>query len=235
MQCKNITDTSLPTNLGENSVETSTTTTQDIYFLPELLSSSDATKTKIYAILNNDLTYLFYSLQKDLQSLLPSLTMISSAETLYPFVPEFDPSHDITITFDYDSSNNNTYINIQGLSLLANNGFIYVAAVENNQSFYMDFYALRTGNGGQGKYYMDYVVNGQTFAYNFTGLKNNTVYQVFYAASDENPGYFPNYNSVSSVSINTTFALTSAGERIGGYLICGIVVVFYMIGIIFMF
>ena len=62
--------------------------------------------------------------------------------------------------------------------------------------------------------YMDFVEQGQELKYNFTGLDNKSVYNIYYAASEENPGLFLNYVDVITISLNATFIQASTLRRL---------------------
>jgi len=183
-----------------------------VYFLPENSLELDKITNKIYG-LYNDLTYLFYSVQKAL-NFMPVLSSVSYPKTVNSYTPNFNTHKDIEISFGI--LNNDTYVQIKGLSLLTP-GFIYIGISEESDSS-PGFYELRHGvdKGGNRLLgsFMEFVEKEEAeLAYNFTGLGNNTVYQVFYAASEENPGRFVNFIEVNSLSINTTFEVINGGLR----------------------
>lgn len=229
-QCLNITETAV-VEVNNQKVETSTSTTQDIYFLPDLTMEVETSSDKLSLSLNNDLTYLFYSLQRDLATSLPALTMISYPQKLtMGLPPQYDPTKDVSAIFGFDVLKNATYIELKGLSLI-NNGLFYAAAIESNDSLSINFYDLKKANVNNGFYFMDYLITGQNFSHNFTGVKNNTVYQILYAASEENPGDFVEYIPINSISVNTSFVSSDLSrlQYFRNWILLGFLILFSLI------
>ena len=155
------------------------------------------------------MTFLYYSVQKYL-SFLPTLQSLNYPQKVPSTIPFFDQNYDISLIY---GNNTQTYITVKGLGLIQT-GFIYLGLVMNNNGFNPSFDDLRICQDSR---FLNCVMNLKNpkdeMIWNFTGLKNNTVYSVFYAASEENPGNFAKYVDVQVISVNTSFNATSDSRR----------------------
>jgi len=178
--------------------------------MPSLDAESDSV-TNTIASLSSDITYLYYSVQQYLP-FLPILLSLSFPQNVPSSIPLFNPLNDISLSFGL-LNNSQTYINVQGLSLVQS-GFIYLAISANGQGYHPSFDELRLcSNGTFSACVMDFKSAYDEMVWNFTGLNNNTVYYVFYAASEENPGSFANYLDVQVATLNTSYTATSKSRR----------------------